>query len=124
MSMIVAVRNADSHHHDVMLMMSIVIIRMKRRRTRMAPTSAESFPCLLCPSRWFHLLCCFAQSNVHVFLQFSQAEEQYDVGQVGIFMMISFAKVCLLCSFPIARPPRQYTGLPGRLMTGRVGRRG
>ena len=58
------------------------------------------------------------------FLQFSQAEEQYDVGQVGIFMMISFAKVCLLCSFPIARPPRQYTGLPGRLMTGRVGRQG
>ena len=29
------------------------------------------------------------------FLQFSQAEEQYDVGQVGIFMIISFAKVCL-----------------------------
>ena len=30
------------------------------------------------------------------FLQFSQAEEQYDVGQVGIFMMITFTKVCLL----------------------------
>ena len=41
------------------------------------------------------------------FLQFSQAEEQYDVGQVGIFMMITFLKYVYFCSFLIAPKPQR-----------------
>ena len=47
------------------------------------------------------------------FLQFSQAEEQYDVGQVGIFTMISFAKVCLLLFISNCQAPETIYRVAG-----------